>query len=306
MSHAIETVGLSRRFDRRLVVDNVSMHVPRKSIYGFLGRNGAGKTTSLKMLLGLLRPDAGRAMIDGIDISRHRLAATRRVGALLEAHGFYGNLNGQQNLDLTRRLLGCPASDIARVLEVVEMTVHARRRVDGYSLGMRQRLGLARAMLGSPPVLILDEPSNGLDPEGMADMRRLLRELPLRSDVTVLVSSHLLGEIEQVASHVGILNQGRLVLEGELQMLKSRLAAEITIEADDLDKAALVAATHGFSVKQADNHLVIRLAAGEDRRTAAAVLAHTVCAAGVSIFSLTPRVQSLESLYHQSALSHAH
>lgn len=172
MTHAIETHGLCRRFERRTVVDNVSLQVPSQSIYGFLGRNGAGKTTTLKMLLGLLRPDAGSAWIDGIDVSANRLAAARKVGALLEAHGFYGNLSGRENLDLTRRLLGCPASEVARVLEVVQLSTHAGRRVDGYSLGMRQRLGLARAMLGKPTVLILDEPTNGLDPEGIADMRQ--------------------------------------------------------------------------------------------------------------------------------------
>ncbi len=173
MSSAIETRGLSRRFGDRLAVDRIDMHVPERSIYGFLGRNGAGKTTTIRLLLGLLRPDAGQARIAGIDVSRNRMAAARKVGALLEAQGFHPHLDGRENLDLSRRLLGLPATEVERVLEVVEMTPHARRRVGDYSLGMRQRLGLARAMLGAPPVLVLDEPTNGLDPEGIADMRRL-------------------------------------------------------------------------------------------------------------------------------------
>ncbi|RZJ42642.1 MAG: ABC transporter ATP-binding protein, partial [Brevundimonas sp.] len=233
MAAAIETRALTRRFKRHLAVDAVSMTVPDKAVYGFLGRNGAGKTTTLKMLLGLIAPTSGQAMIDGIDVARDRLGAARRVGALLEAHGFYGNLSGRENLDLTRTLLGLPKTEIDRVLEVVEMTEHASRRVSDYSLGMRQRLGLARAMLGAPPVLILDEPTNGLDPDGIADMRRFLKALPERTGATVLLSSHLLGEIEQTATHVGILNEGRLVLEGALDRLKADLAPEIVFETDD-------------------------------------------------------------------------
>ncbi len=212
MSATIETLDLSRRFKGHLAVDAVSMTVPDKAVYGFLGRNGAGKTTTLKMLLGLIRPGGGSARICGLDVAENRIAAAAKVGALLEAHGFYGNLSGRENLDLTRSLLGLPRREIDRVLEVVEMSEHARRRVSDYSLGMRQRLGLARAMLGAPPVLVLDEPTNGLDPDGIADMRRFLRALPERTGATVLLSSHLLGEIEQTATHVGILSHGRLVL----------------------------------------------------------------------------------------------
>ena len=176
MVAAIETEGLTRRFGKHRAVDAVSLTVPERAVYGFLGRNGAGKTTTLKMLLGLLKPTAGSVRICGVDVGRDRIGAARKVGALLEAHGFYGNLTGRENLDLTRVLLGLPATEIDRVLEVVDMTDNGRRRVADCSLGMRQRLGLARAMLGAPPVLILDEPTNGLDPDGIADMRRFLRK----------------------------------------------------------------------------------------------------------------------------------
>ena len=229
MPPALQTIGLTRRFGNRTAVNEVSLTVPARSVYGFLGRNGAGKTTTLKLLLGLLRPDAGSAWIDGIDVGRDRLAAARRVGALLEAHGFYGHLSGRENLDLSRRLLGLPVAEIDRVLDITGLTPHGRRRVADYSLGMRQRLGLARAMLGAPPVLLLDEPTNGLDPEGIADMRHFLRELPERSGATVLVSSHLLGEIEQTATHIGILSHGRLVLEGELASLTAGLATTVCV-----------------------------------------------------------------------------
>jgi ABC-2 type transport system ATP-binding protein len=298
---AIETRGLTRRFGARTAVDQVSMTVPARSIYGFLGRNGAGKTTTLRLLLGLLRPDAGAVRIDGIDVARDRIAATRRIGALLEAHGFYTHLTGGENLDLARRLLGLPATETGRVLEAVELVEHARRRVADYSLGMRQRLGLARAMLGAPPVLLLDEPTNGLDPEGIAAMRRFLRELPDRTGATVLVSSHLLGEIEQVASHVGILSEGRLVLEGELAQLRRALGTEIEIGTDDPARARAIAATHGFDVDCREDTLVARVKAGEETRSASAALNRVLCVAGVRVHALALRERSLETLYRHAA-----
>lgn len=299
MAAAIETRQLTRRFKRHVAVNGVSMTVPEKAVYGFLGRNGAGKTTTLKMLLGLIRPSGGSALVAGLDVARDRIAAARRVGALLEAHGFYGNLSGRENLDLTRTLLGLPKGEVDRVLEVVEMTEHARRRVSDYSLGMRQRLGLARAMLGAPPVLILDEPTNGLDPDGIADMRRFLKSLPERTGATVLLSSHLLGEIEQTATHVGILSHGRLVLEGELGRLKADLAPEIALQTDDAARAAALARARGFEVAATDDGLVARLRPGEDARTAAAALNRALVEADIAVFSIGARSRSLEGIYRE-------
>jgi len=299
MPAAIETRALTRRFKRHLAVDAVSMTVPDQAVYGFLGRNGAGKTTTLKMLLGLIRPSSGTARICGIDVSEDRIGAARKVGALLEAHGFYGNLSGRDNLDLTRILLGLPATEIGRVLEVVEMSEHAGRRVSDYSLGMRQRLGLARAMLGAPPVLILDEPTNGLDPDGIADMRRFLGDLPARTGATVLLSSHLLGEIEQTATHIGIVHHGRLVLDGELARLKADLAPEIAIETDDPVRAAALAAARGFAVTQAPDRIVASLKPGENVRTASAALNRALVEADIAVFAIGPRARTLEGIYRE-------
>jgi lantibiotic transport system ATP-binding protein len=299
MSAAIETTEITRRFKRHLAVDAVSMTVPDQAVYGFLGRNGAGKTTTLKMLLGLIRPSGGTARICGIDVGNDRLGAARKVGALLEAHGFYGNLSGRENLDLTRTLIGLPRTEIDRVLEVVEMTEHARRRVSDYSLGMRQRLGLARAMLGAPPVLILDEPTNGLDPDGIADMRRFLGELPARAGATVLLSSHLLGEIEQTATHVGIIHQGRLVLEGELARLKAEMAPEIAVETDDPLRAAELAAARGFAVARSTDGIVASLKPGDDARAAAAALNRALVEAEIAVFAIGPRTRTLEGIYRE-------
>ena len=299
MTSAIETTGLTRRFKRHLAVDAVSMTVPEQAVYGFLGRNGAGKTTTLKMLLGLIRPSGGTARICGVDVGADRLGAARKVGALLEAHGFYGNLSGRENLDLTRSLIGLPRTEIDRVLEVVEMSEHAGRRVSDYSLGMRQRLGLARAMLGAPPVLVLDEPTNGLDPDGIADMRRFLGELPARTGATVLLSSHLLGEIEQTATHVGIIHQGRLVLEGELARLKAELAPEITVETDDPARAAELAGARGFTIERSTDRIVASLKPGEDARAASAALNRALVEADIAVFAIGPRARTLEGIYRE-------
>ena len=212
--------------------------------------------------------------------TRDRIGAARKVGALLEAHGFYGNLTGRENLDLTRTLLGLPATEIDRVLEVVEMPANAGRRVADYSLGMRQRLGLARAMLGAPPVLILDEPTNGLDPDGIADMRRFLKSLPERTGATVLLSSHLLGEIEQTATHVGIVNDGRLVLEGELSRLKAGLAPEIGLRVGDPSAGRAGAECARPDPVRGRDGLVARLRPGDDHDAARAAVNRALVDAG--------------------------
>jgi ABC-2 type transport system ATP-binding protein len=301
MTAAIETEGLTRRFGKHLAVDAVSMTVPERAVYGFLGRNGAGKTTTLKMLLGLLKPTAGSARICGIDVGRDRIGAARKVGALLEAHGFYGNLTGRENLDLTRVLLDLPATEIDRVLEVVDMTGNGSRRVSDYSLGMRQRLGLARAMLGAPPVLILDEPTNGLDPDGIADMRRFLKDLPARTGATVLLSSHLLGEIEQIATHVGIVHEGRLVLEGELARIKATLAPEVSLRVDDVGRASAALKRFDFALSAADDGLIARLSPEDDPDAVVAAMNRALVEAGVAVFAIGARARSLEGIYRQAS-----
>ena len=296
---AIETEGLTRIFGRRRVVDAVSMCVPDRAVYGFLGRNGAGKTTTMKMLIGLLRPTSGAARVCGVDVVRDRIGAARKIGALLEAHGFYVHLTGRENLDLTRRLLGLPAIEIDRVLEVVDM-------LRDYSLGMRQRLGIARAMLGAPPVLMLDEPTNGLDPDGIADMRRFLRALPDRAGATVLLSSHLLGEIEQTASHVGVIHEGQLVVEGELARLKAELAPEIGLRVDDPDRARAVLRGRERTLIDDAGGLVARLRPGDDHDIVSAALNRDLIEAGVSVFAIAPRARSLEGIYRAASAIASH
>ena len=181
------------------------------------------------------------------------------------------------------------------------MSEHARRRVSDYSLGMRQRLGLARAMLGAPPVLVLDEPTNGLDPDGIADMRRFLKALPDRTGATVLLSSHLLGEIEQTATHVGIVHEGRLVLEGDLASIKADQAPEIALRVDDPVRAARVLRDHDLTVTEAGDELIARLRPGYDHDSAVAGLNRALVSAGVGVFAVGARTRSLEGIYRQAS-----
>ncbi len=301
MTLAIRTEALTRRFGRHLAVDSVNLEVPQYSVYGFLGRNGAGKTTTLKLLLGLLKPDSGRALIGGVDVQQQRLVAARHVGALLEAHGFYANLSGRDNLDLCRRLRGCPESEIHRVLEIVEMREHAQRPVGKYSLGMHQRLGLARALLGAPSVLILDEPANGLDPEGIADMRRLLRQLPERAQATVLVSSHQLGEVEQTASHIGILSRGRLIVQGALESLHAELGTQVQIDTDNIPATLSILIEHAIKAERGGNGLTAHLPSRADIPGTIAGVTHALCQAGIGVHAITPHAPSLENLYRQAS-----
>ncbi len=292
MTPALETENLTKRFRKGpAAVDGVSLNVPRRSIYGFLGANGAGKTTTLRLVLGLLRPDAGTVRLFG---GEERTQC--RVGSLIETPSPYPHLSGRQNLDLTRRLLGLPRGEIDRVLEIVDLAQAADRRVGGYSLGMRQRLGIARALLGAPRLLILDEPTNGLDPDGISDMRELLRRLPEVGDVTLMVSSHLLSEVEQVATHVGLLHAGRLLLQAPLAEVLAQGDAVEVRTAQGLDSARLLART-GFRVSRgAGDLLLVEQSAG----TAAdpAEIASLLVAQGQQLTHLARRRPSLEQVYH--------
>ena len=301
MSLAVETVALSRSFGAYVAVRSLNLRVPNGAVFGFLGANGAGKTTTLKMILGLLKPSQGAAMVCGLDVVKSRAQAARRVGALLEAQGFYPELSAIQNLDMTRRLLDLPQNEVERVLEIVAMRRDAKRRVKEYSLGMRQRLGIARALIGSPSVLVLDEPANGLDPDGIADMRRFLRALPQLANTTVLVSSHLLSEVEQTATHLAIVAKGALVLQSEVQELLASRPSEVVLDTSDPQGTALLADKLGFDVVPDPNgpRYFLKKSADEVRSLCGALSAALV-QSGISVFALAPRVPSLEEVYREA------
>lgn len=220
MDHIIKTNELTKQYKRFVSVDHVSLHVRRGSIYGFLGPNGAGKSTTMKMLLGLTSPTHGSFTIDGQQFPDARLDILRKTGSFIESPSFYANLTGRENLEIVRRILGLPGGAVDDALALVGLREFGDRLARNYSLGMKQRLGLAGALLGQPPLLILDEPTNGLDPAGIHEIRQLIKSLPSRYGCTVLISSHMLSEIELLADDVGILNRGRLLFEGSLADLR--------------------------------------------------------------------------------------
>lgn len=235
----IETKNLTKSYAGFTAVSEVNLHIPKGAVYGFLGPNGAGKSTTMKMFLGLIKPTKGSFTIDGMKYPESRVKILREVGSFIEAPAFYGNLSGEENLEIIRRILGLPKSSVSEALEIVGLTQFKKRLAKKYSLGMKQRLGLASALIGKPPILILDEPTNGLDPVGIHEIRTLIRSLPEKWGCTVLVSSHLLSEIELMADNIGILNHGHLLFEGTLDELKSSAVSK-GYPADNLEDTFLV------------------------------------------------------------------
>ena len=254
---AIATQGLSKRFGNRTAVDGLTIGIPAGTIAGFVGPNGAGKTTTIRLLLGLVRPNAGSATILG-----HPLTASPgylpRVGALIEAPAFYPGLSGRANLEVLARLGGYPRSRVSELLEVVELSDRARDRVGTYSLGMKQRLGVAMALLPNPDLLILDEPANGLDPLGIIGIRDLLRRLAAQGK-TILLSSHLLGELEQVMDWLVMLHQGKALFCGPARdLLAQRVEVVVgTEDAVQLDLVTRIVSGVGYAVTREDHALRI-------------------------------------------------
>ena len=220
MEYIITTEQLTKKYKNFVSVNNVSLHIWKGSIYGFLGPNGAGKSTTMKMLLGLTAPTKGSFAIDGRHFPEDRIDILKEVGSFIESPSFYANLTGRENLDIIRRILGLPETSVDDALELVGLEEFGGRLAKKYSLGMKQRLGLAGALLGRPPVLILDEPTNGLDPSGIHEIRNLVKSLPDLYDCTIMISSHMLSEIELMADDIGILNHGNLLFEGSLEDLR--------------------------------------------------------------------------------------
>ncbi len=247
----IQTYNLRRSFQSIAAVRDISLHVPAGSVYSFLGPNGAGKTTTIRMLLGLTHPDAGAVHLFGKPFATHRMELLARLGALVESPSLYPHLTGRENLEVRRRLIGRAKADIARALQMVRLEQDANRLARGYSLGMRQRLGLAQALLGHPELLILDEPTNGLDPAGIHEMRALLRALPGDYGITVFLSSHMLSEVEQVATNIGIVFEGRLLFEGELNDLRSQREEHLVLGVDRAADAARALEDAGWQVRDA-------------------------------------------------------
>ena len=294
MQTVIETKALCKQYGPHTAVDHVELHVPQGCVYGFIGPNGAGKSTTMKMLLGLIHPTAGRVRLLGQELTeKSRLPLLRQTGSLIESPAGYLHLTAQVNLEIVADLKGVPHKDIGRVLDIVHLTQDRNRRVGQYSLGMKQRLGIAMALLGSPKLLILDEPTNGLDPAGIQEMRALIRNMPAATGATVLISSHLLGEMEQMVEQVGIIDHGHILFEGPLTELQRHSRGNVTLRLLDPAKAAPILRANGLTVHS--DSCVVTLPPLQDALLADLVQKLAACGAGV--VELTPRTKTLEEIF---------
>lgn len=292
--HVIRTYDLTKRYKTLTAVDSVNFTVQRGEVFGFLGPNGAGKTTTIAMLLGLVRPSAGSAEVLGHDIRRDLSPALRRVGAIVETPAFYPYLSGIDNLRIFARILGEQVEgDIPEILEQVGLTGRGKDKVNTYSLGMRQRLGLASAMLGDPEVLILDEPTNGLDPAGMQEMRLFIRHQAEEEGKTVFLSSHLLHEVEQVCDRVLILNKGQVIAQGRVEeLLTGAHAVEMQIESAEAAADVLNRLEWVQQATFAENRLHVQAPPERTPELLAALAAHELFPSEVR-----PVVSTLESIF---------
>ncbi|MEO8998881.1 MAG: ABC transporter ATP-binding protein [Rhodanobacter sp.] len=294
--YCLEASDLFHRYSNHdVVLDGINMRVPAGGIYGFLGPNGAGKTTTLRLLLGLLRRQQGNISIFGRSFDRHRVEILRDVGSMIESPSSYDHLDATENLAVLQCVHRCSKQRIADVLTQVGLAATQRKKVRQFSLGMKQRLGIAMALLHQPKLLILDEPTNGLDANGMVEIRQLLVRLSREDGITILLSSHLLAEIEKLATHVGIIGRGRMLYEGTLAELSQRQppGMSLSVRTSDDRRALEVLAGLGVACMTAAGGLMLPAMADED----VANLNRQLLNAGIDVYAIGARGHDLESIY---------
>lgn len=294
MENVIKTTSLTKKYQGKKVVSELDLSVPSGSIYGFLGPNGAGKSTTMKMILGLTKPTDGRITVLGKTVNqKNRLSILRNTGSLIESPAYYGHLSGRENLNLIASLKQVPAKQVDDVLRIVRMEKAQNKKVSQYSLGMKQRLGLAAALLGYPRILLLDEPTNGLDPAGIQEMRELICTLPKNYGMTVLVSSHLLAEIDQMATHVGIIDHGQLIFQDKLSVLHEHSRSRIYLRTTEDEKALLLLKQAGLPASF--EHEKLYLNSGKEEAILRA--GRTLISSDLGILHLAEEQKSLEDIF---------
>lgn len=290
----IETTNLTKQYGKVRCVNSLHMQVPQGAVYGFLGPNGAGKSTTLKMILGLARPTSGSITLFGMPVNeKNRIRLLADTGSLIESPSYYGHLTGEENLHILQTLKGCPKKDIDEVLRIVRLNEARKKKVNHYSLGMKQRLGLAAALLGFPKLLILDEPTNGLDPAGIQEMRELICTLPSTYGITVVVSSHLLSEIDQMADHVGIIRKGELVYQDTLEALHSHARQQIALRTDQPATVISLLRQDGIEAEKEEDYLLIPMI--EDAYIAH--LCRRLIEQNIALYRVEKREKSLEDIF---------
>lgn len=289
-NYIIETKQLSKDFSGEAAVNQLSIHVRKNEIYGFLGPNGAGKSTAMKMFLGLLQPTHGSIRLFDKNFDSNQIALLSSVGSLIEEPSYYANLTGYENLEIIQRLLKLPKENIDKVLKIVKLYEQKDKLVKNYSLGMKQRLGIALAIIKFPKLLILDEPTNGLDPAGIQEIRELIKSLPQKYDMTVIISSHILSEIEQMATTVGIINKGKLLFEGQLTELEED--EKYLFETSDDALAEQLLMRKGFELEE-NQSIVLK----DYNKTNIAAAVKVLVANDIDIYQVRMVRKSLEEVF---------
>jgi len=294
--NCLETKDLTYRFNSdQLILDKINLQVPSGSIYGFLGPNGAGKTTTLRLILGLLKKQEGSIQIFGKSFEKDRISILRNIGSMIESPSIYSHLTATENLRLLQKIYQCPASRIAEVLNIVGLAQTGQKKAGQFSLGMKQRLSIAIALLHNPSLLILDEPTNGLDPNGIIEIRELLKKLNEENNLTILISSHLLSEIERLVTHLGIIHKGSLLFQGTLDELhlKQKLSSVIHIETNQHQQSVEIMATLGLSPKLMNGLIKIPFV---DKMILASLNKQLV-EEGIEVYQISTVKNDLESIF---------
>ncbi|MEH7343232.1 ABC transporter ATP-binding protein [Bacillus sp. JJ1532] len=289
----IETNELTKKFKNRYAVETVNLQIKQGEIYGFLGPNGAGKTTTIRMLLGLAKPSYGSIRIFGKDMKKEKLSVLKKIGSLVEYPSYYGHLTAYENLEAIRILLDAPKSRIEEVLRIVRLSKEAKRPVKGFSLGMKQRLGIAAALLGNPELLILDEPTNGLDPSGILEIRELIKSMPKEHGMTILVSSHLLSEIDQMATKVGIISKGKMIFQDSIETLRQRSQSKISLKVNDTEQAWRMLLSKGIQAEMENKQLYLPYSSDSHVST----VIHELVNSRFSVYRVQEEKKSLEEIF---------
>jgi len=295
MEYVIETRGLTKRFGKEEAVIDLDMNLSKGEIYGFLGPNGAGKTTTIRMLLGLMKPTSGTIRIFQKDLRKERISILQRVGSLVESPSYYPHLTAYENLEALRKITGSPKTRIHEVLEIVRLSDVANKKVNGFSLGMKQRLGIAASLLNNPELLILDEPTNGLDPSGIIEIRQLIKQLATDSGITILISSHLLSEIDQLATTVGIISKGRMIFQDSIDVMRKYSKKTILFKVSNSEKAWRTLLAKGIKANFKNDQLFI----GECSNEEVAQVIRTLVQEGFSIYRVEEEKRALEDIFLQ-------
>lgn len=294
-NYIVETRNLVKVFNNVKSVDNVNLKVREGEVYGFLGPNGAGKSTTIKMILGLIRPNSGEISVFGKSIKDNREEILKDIGALVESPSYYGHLTAYENLDILRRVLKVSKEEIENKLGLVNLLDAKNKKVKEFSLGMKQRLGIAQALMGDPKLLILDEPTNGLDPSGIIEVRNLIKFLAKEKHITIIISSHILSGIELVANEVAVINKGKLLYQGSLETLKKNSTNEVLIGIEKNQEKDLVynlLTSRGYRVGEKSGKLKVR-----SNNASASTICRELVMAGYGINYLSEEKSSLEEIF---------